>query len=135
LKKYLFALSALILTSPALWAVEKPGRANVPMVQIMGDSLSFTKFTVSSFTVTTLASASAQRGQITCTNTGLYMVYIGSFSTIAPAGASTYELNLASNVLTGTFRTMSSAALYGVTQAGPATGTPFTSIVYCIAEQ
>jgi hypothetical protein len=135
LKKYLLALILTpILISP-VFAVDKPGRANTPVVQITGDTLSFSRTTLSSSTVSTLAAYSLTRSQVTCVNTGAFIVYIGSFSTIASAGPSTYELNLATNVVTSSFRTMNSAAIYGVVQSGPATGSAFSSVVYCYSEQ
>lgn len=99
-----------------------------------GETMIFSKVTVSTTAVSTLSSYGGSRLRLMCRNTGSIEVYVGSSTAVTSQGATAFELSPSTG--TGaTFVTENRSALFGIAHAEAAGTAAQNAIVTCIEER
>ena len=119
MKKLLFVLGLAMLCG-------KAHAGSVTAIIDEGNSVSFSKVSVSTFVVTTLSAPSDSRKYLLCRNDSAFELFIGSFTTITSGGSAVFEVEPTTSTK-ATYVTRGHEGVYGIGLAGSAG----TVTVYC----
>lgn len=133
MKKYYLSLLFALLVAGVGHAIVRSGNYPVSSINVVGETMSYTKVAVSTQTATLLSAASNSRAHLICFNADpAYKVYLGSSTGVVANTANSFELGVSTSP-TSRFETYSTSEVDAIGQANPAA--QGTMQVFCIEER